>query len=520
MNGKFATSDFLYLTRRSLLQRSAAAGIGAGLVLGLLPGETSAQSPKRGGKLIVGVKGGSTSDPLDPVLMPSQAAAFVTYQYANWLVTRTPSGELKGELTESWESSGDGKRWAFKLKQGIKFHNGKEFTSADVIYSLDRHRAPGSKSPIANLMKGIDNVKADGPYQFSIVLKEPDAGLPYLLTQIYLVMQPKDESPDRGIGTGPYVLEKAEPGKRFTFRRNTDYFDPDSVWFEELEILIINDDTARISALLSGSAHLITEIPPNLVTRLKTASSLNIVSTPETKLYYFVMQIDKPPFDNPDLRLALKYSVDRDMILKGIAAGYGEIGNDHPLNSVYPLHPKDISQHSYDVEKARYHYNKSGHSGPIVLHVAEIFPGAVDMSVMFQQSAAKAGITIELKREPVDGWWDNVYLKAPFQVSYWGSLTTEDHALSLPYASDASWNDSHFRRPEFDKLLAQARAQLDPKLREDLYKQAATMIHDDGGHIVVMFPHNIEGMSSKLQGYVQDPFGGAAKATQRCWFAS
>ncbi len=213
MNGKFATSDFLYLTRRSLLQRSAAAGIGAGLVLGLLPGETSAQSPKRGGKLIVGVKGGSTSDPLDPVLMPSQAAAFVTYQYANWLVTRTPSGELKGELTESWESSGDGKRWAFKLKQGIKFHNGKEFTSADVIYSLDRHRAPGSKSPIANLMKGIDNVKADGPYQFSIVLKEPDAGLPYLLTQIYLVMQPKDESPDRGIGTGPYVLEKAEPGK-------------------------------------------------------------------------------------------------------------------------------------------------------------------------------------------------------------------------------------------------------------------------------------------------------------------
>ncbi|MER9896425.1 ABC transporter substrate-binding protein [Mesorhizobium sp. M0119] len=185
------------------------------------------------------------------------------------------------------------------------------------------------------------------------------------------------------------------------------------------------------------------------------------------------MLVDTPPFDNPDLRLALKYAVDRELILKNIAAGYGEIGNDQPINSIYPFFSDDIPKHTYDVEKAKSYYKKSGHSGPIVLHTSEIFPGAVDMAVIFQQSAAKAGITIELKREPIDGYWANVWLKAPFCTSHWGSLETEDHVLSLPFASDGAWNDSHWRRPEFDKLVAQARAELDPKLRKSFYREAA-----------------------------------------------
>ncbi|MER9896424.1 ABC transporter substrate-binding protein [Mesorhizobium sp. M0119] len=248
----------------------------------LLPKESSAQSPTRGGKLIVGVKGGSSTDSLDPVLLVTAALASVAYQYGNHLIERTPEGEVKGELAESWEPLDGGKRWVIKLRQGVKFHNGKELTSADVVYSLDRHRGPNSKSPVVALMKRIDDIKADGPYQLTISLKEPDVGLPYLLTQIYLVVQPKDESPDRGIGTGPYVLDKAEPGKLYTFHRNPNYFMPNSAWFDELEVLVINDDSARISALLSGSVHLITEVPPKLVAPLKNAASVNIVSSPST----------------------------------------------------------------------------------------------------------------------------------------------------------------------------------------------------------------------------------------------
>ncbi|ASP91668.1 ABC transporter substrate-binding protein [Sinorhizobium meliloti] len=512
--------EYNNLTRRRLLYTTAVLGIGATAGTSLLPTFAAAQTPTRGGKLVVGVKGGSTGDPLDPLLIPSQAAAYVTHQYANWLVERDVNSELKGDLAESWEPSDGGKKWTIKLKQGVKFHNGKELTSEDVVYSLNRHRGANSKSPARPLMKQWDDVKADGPHQIVISLKEPDVGLPYLLTFIHLVIQPKDEDPNKGVGTGPFVLEKAEPGKRYTFKRNPAYFKPNTVWFDELEVLIINDDTARISALLSGSVHIVTEVTPNLVAQIKNAANVNIISSANSKFYYFTMLMDEAPFDNPDLRLALKYAVDRDAILKGVSAGYGEIGNDHPINSAYQMYPSDIPQRSYDIEKARYHYKKSDHTGPIILHTAEIFPGAVDMSVLFQQSAARAGITIELKREPVDGYWDNVFLKVPFWVSYWGSLTTEDQALSLAYASDAPWNDSHWRKPPFDGLLARARSELNEQSRKSLYREACSEIHDDGGHVTVMFPHDLQGVSSKIKGYVGFPFGENARNTQHCWLGT
>ncbi|MDL2410321.1 ABC transporter substrate-binding protein [Rhizobium calliandrae] len=508
------------ITRRDLLASSAALGVGAAVGVTFWSSKAAAETPRRGGKLIVGVKGGSSSDSLDPTLIPSQAAAYLTYQYGSWLIERSPEGELGGELAESWEPLEGGKRWVIKLRQGVKFHNGKEFTAEDMVYSLNRHRGPDTKSPAVSLMKPIEEITVDNPYQLTISLKEPDVGLPYLLAYIHLVAQPKDENPASAIGTGPFVLDKAEPGKRYTFHRNPNYFKPNRVWFDELEVLVINDDTARISALLSGSVHVISEVPPNLVPNLKNVPNLSLSSSPTSKFYYFVMRVDQPPFDNPDLRLALKYAVDREAILNNVAPGYGEIGNDTPINSVFPFYSNDIPKHSYDIAKAKEYYKRSGHSGPIVLHTAEVFPGAVDMSVIFQQSAAKAGITVELKREPVDGYWDNVWIKAPFCVSYWGSLTTEDQAFSMPFASGAPWNDSHWERPEFDKLLAKARAELDPVARKAIYREAAMMIHDEGGHITVMFTHDIQALSNKIQGYTIFPFGEDARNTQNCWFAS
>lgn len=505
------------LTRRGLLQTTAAFGFAGALGAALTPRLAAAETPVNGGKLLVGVKGGSTADTLDPLKIQSQVGAYVTRQYANWLIVRSPNGKLEGEIAESWEPFENGKRWIFNLRKGIKFHNGKELTSADVLYTLNRHRDPALHSPTLPLMKGIADITADGPYKISIYLHAPDVGLPYLLTYFHLPIQPIDGDPEKGVGTGPFVLNRIEPGKRYTLSRNQDYFKPDSISLSELEVLVINDDAARVSALMSGGVHVITDVTPSLVPQLKNASNLSIVSSADSKFYYFGMLIDVPPFDNPDLRLALKYAVDREMMMKGIAAGYAEIGNDHPINSIFPLFSNDIPQRSHDIEKAKEHYRKSGHSGPITLHAAEIFPGAVDLSVMFQRNAADAGIAIDLKRVPVDGYWDNVYLKVPFCVSYWGALTTEDQALTVPFASDAPWNDTHWRKPDFDQLLARGRAEFDETARKSLYRDACSMLHDDGGHITVMFPHSLEAVSTKVKGYIGFPFGENARNAERCW---
>ena len=127
------------------------------------------------------------------------------------------------------------------------------------------------------------------------------------------------------------------------------------------------------------------------------------------------MHCNTAPFDNNDLRMALKLAMDREEMVDKILRGYGSVGNDFPINSAYPLFSDDIEQRKFDPDKAAFHYKKSGHYGSVLLRTSDVaFPGAVDAAQLYQQSCAKAGITIEVKREPGDGYWSEVWNKQPF----------------------------------------------------------------------------------------------------------
>jgi peptide/nickel transport system substrate-binding protein len=390
-----------------------------------------------------------------------------------------------------------------------------------VVFSLNRHRGPNSKSGAAGQMAIIEDIKATDPYEVTISLKEANVDLPYLMSDYHLIIQPEGDKGDSGIGTGPYVIEKADPGVRYQSKRNPNYFKTDRAWFDSVETLVINDGTARIAALSSGRAHLINNVDPKTVGALKSSPNLKIVNTAGRAFYYFPMFCDRPPFNNPDLRLALKYAIDREQMVKQILFGYGSVGNDNPINKTYPLFSDTIPQTSYDPDKAKFHFQKAGYSGPIVVHTADAaFPGAVDACALFQQSAQNCGIALTIRRDPSDGYWDNVWMKETFCASYWGGRPTQDQMLSIAFKSDATWNDSKWFNPAFDKLLAAARSELDNSKRKQLYHDAVLMVHDDAGHITPMFNDFIAGMSSKMQGYVSDPTLelSGARAMERCWF--
>ena len=171
-------------------------------------------------------------------------------------------------------------------------------------------------------------------------------------------------------------------------------------------------------------------------------------------------------------------------MLDKILRGYGSVGNDFPINASYPLFT-DIEQRKYDPDKAKFHYKKSGHDGAVLLRTSDVaFPGAVDAAQLFQQSAAKAGIKIELKREPGDGYWSEVWNKQPFSTSYWGGRSTQDQMYSTAYLSTADWNDTRFLRPDFDKMVIAARAELDVEKRKAMYRDMAVMVKDEGGLIL------------------------------------
>jgi peptide/nickel transport system substrate-binding protein len=225
-----------------------------------------------------------------------------------------------------------------------------------------------------------------------------------------------------------------------------------------------------------------------------------------------------------NIRLALKYAVDREAVLKIILRGYGSLGNDHPIPSSNPFFNTELPQRHYDPEKAKFYLKQAGYSSfQIDLHASVgAFAEAIDTAELFEAAAAKSGIAITVKREPPDGYWENVWMKVPFCMSYWANRPTADSMFSIAYQCNASWNDTRWCRPAFDKLLLEARAELNLEKRKVLYWEMQKMANEDGGNLIPNFADYLDGLNKRVKGFVPSPvfeFAGDRLAEQ-CWFES
>lgn len=312
-------------------------------------------------------------------------------------------------------------------------------------------------------------------------------------------------------------------GVRYAFEKYANYWDDSRGHFDSVEMLVINDATARVAALQSGQVHVINQVEPKIAKLLSGASGLQVKNVASRGHYVFLMHCDTAPFDNNDLRMALKLAINREEMVERILRGYGTVGNDIPINAVYPLFDNTIPQRTYDPERAAEYYKKSGHDGsPIVLRVSDVaFPGAVDAAQLFQQSAAKAGIPLEVKREPGDGYWAEVWNKQPFCASFWVGRPVQDLQYSTAYLSTADWNDTHFYNEKFDGLLNEARGELDQEKRKALYSKMGYIVRDEGGLICPMFNNFVEGVRDEIHGWeVNGAYELMNKlAPYKCWLS-
>lgn len=497
-------------SRRDFLGRAAALGVSASVANMLLVNAAQAAGPVKGGIIKVGLVGGAATDSLDPAKFLAQAQFHFGRAWGEELVRLTPSGELDPRLATEWGSSPDAKVWTFKIRKGVQFHNGKEMTPDDVVAMIERHSGPEAKSGALGILRGIESVKRNGD-TVVFTLKQANADLPYLLTDYHLLVQPNGgkDAPSAGIGTGPYKMAANEPGVRHIGSRFANYWAPNVRGFaDQAEFLILNDSTARTAALQSGRVNMINRVDPKVVDLIKRVPGISIQNTPGRGHYVFVAHCNASPFDNNDLRMALKLAVNRVEMVDKILRGFGSVGNDFPINAGYPLFSSDVEQRTYDPEKASFHYKKSGHTGTVLLRTSEVaFPGAVDAAQLFQTSCAKAGIKVEVKREPGDGYWTEVWNKQPFSASYWGGRATQDQQYSTAYISGADWNDTRFFNPKFDQLVVAARAELNSAKRKAMYRDMAVMVRDDGGVIVPMFNDTVDAIGPKVGGFVKNVNG-------------
>jgi len=500
------------MTRREFVGRAAALGVTAAVANTMLAESAAADGhakPVRGGMLKIGSGGGESTNTQDPALTASSVPLNNLRLWGEPLVETSPEGEISYRLAESVEASADAKQWVFKIRKGIPFSNGKDMTPDDVMKTMERHSNEDSQSGALGIMKGIAGMKVDGD-NFIVDLETANADLPYLMADYHLMIQPDGgmDNPGAAIGTGAYTLEIDEPGVRHAFKRRDDYWDSENRGFaDEVEQLVLNDATARTAALQSGQVHAINRVDPKVAALLDRAPNLSVKSASGRGHYVFIAHKDTAPFDNNDVMLALKYAINREEMVDKILRGYGSIGNDMPINESYPLFDASIPQREHSIEKAKEHYAKSGHDGsPIILRVADgAFPGAVDAAALFQQSAAAAGIPLEIKREPNDGYWSEVWNVQPFCASYWGGRPVQDQMYSTAYLSTADWNDTRWKRPEFDQMLNDAKAELDQAKRKELYSKMGRMLREEGGLILPMFNDFVDGVSNNLGGWINDP---------------
>lgn len=508
------------ISRREFLGRAAAVGVTAAAANTMLAEAVRAAGPQRGGTIRMGLQGGSTTDSLDPALATNQVALMVIRLWGEPLVELTDDGGIKGMVAESYEASDDASVWRFKIRNGITFSNGKPVTAEDAAKTLERHSGEDTKSGALGIMRSVKNVRAEGD-TVVVELDGPNADLPYLMADYHLIIQPNGgfDDPTAAIGTGPYILQEADMGVRFVATKNPNYWG-DYGYADTIELIVINDNTARVAALQSGQVDMIDRVPPRTAGLVARAPGINVHQTKGPGHYVFIMHVDKKPFSDINVRNALKWGINRQEMVDKILFGYGSVGNDTPINESYPLFTP-FPQREYDPDKAAFYWKKANIDEPILLRTSDnSFPGAPDASALFQQSLKAAGIPMEIKREPNDGYWSEVWNKKPFCTSYWGGRPTQDQMFTTAYLCTADWNDTRFCNKRFDELLVKARGELDQEKRKAMYAEMSAILRDEGGLICPMFNDFVDATSDRIEGWVENAKGFAlmnSYAPLRMW---
>jgi peptide/nickel transport system substrate-binding protein len=427
-----------------------------------------------------------TMDPAMSTADPDSARISLAYER---LVILDDTFSPQPQLAESWSSNEKGDSWTFALRQGVKFHDGAPFTAKDVIYSYRRIIDPAVGSPGASSLSMIDpeGIVAEGDHKVTFKLKAPTVEFPAIIANRFTYIVREGQSADQlrtaGIGTGPFKVQRFVPGEEpSVFVKNEHYWRPglpkiDLVW-----------DLGRTG-----------------LSDLEKNKDVKIISIRSPFVLTMSCWADTPPFDDPRVRQAMKYVVDRERMIQLVLAGHGNVGDDNPV-APWIKYALKVEPRKRDVEKAKALLAEAGHANglDIELYTSDTTPGFIEMATLYQAMAAEAGIRVKLTKAPANDYWSNVWLKQPFVCSSWSGRGADD-ALSVAYLSNAEWNETHWRRPEFDQAIAEARQTLDEAKRTELYQKAQQLLRDDGGAIISMFPDAMGATRANVSGWTLHP---------------
>lgn len=512
------------ISRRHFVKGLTGLGLSVPLITSILAvtnSGASAATPVKGGRLRIGFTEASQKEHWDPAKRYSRMMNGRNNSVYNTLVNVTPELTASPGLAESWEANAAADDWVFKIRKGVEFHDGRSLNAQDVVFSIRRVMDPKLGSGGKAFVSGIDDISAEDTHSVRIKLKQPNVDFPMFLGSDFLHIIAKGTTDfSTANGTGPFKVSFFEAARSALVVRNPNYWESGLPHLDEVETFAISDNVARLSALISGDIHCLEGLSPSLIDKVNATSGIQLQSTPSGYRVPAIIRTDLPPYDNADVRLAMKLLIDREKYNKIVYKGHSTIGNDHPVGQIYPEYCDEIPIRQYDPDKARSLLKKAGVlDNTFELLVSTIGIGAMEGAQVFSQMAKKAGVNVKVTRVPTDGFWNAVWMKKPFHWARWKGQATANLQLTIAFKSDSSWNDTFWYRDDFDKMLLESRATFDKVRRKELYCDMQRMIRDDGGQIIPSFPNILDATSEKVKNVILNPLGtlGNLKIQNTCW---
>ena len=444
------------------------------------------------------------SNGLDPAFHLSTADVATTLHAYDNLVWRQHDGSLKPMLAESWEASSDLTSYTFNLREGVKFHHGKEFKAEDVVYTFKRLIDPEVGSPAAGALVSIKNIVAVDDLTVRFDLEGPNSFLDDTLSLYQGKILPSDiavdQLPNAEFGTGAFTIDEFVQSERSVYTRNPDYWDSDIVQLDGMVFFYIPEPETRVEALKGGTIDVVGSMEIGFVEGVVRHPDTRISETGSAAYLNFAMDSRQAPFDDIRVREAFTLLTDRETIRQVALFGRGLIGNDHPISPNSPYYDQSQTVTPYDPEAAKVLLAAAGFPNgmEIDLHTSTIGAGMLELAVAFKESAAAGGVTVNVIQQPEDKYWADIWMTEPFTAATWNGRNP-DQAFSIVYHSDAPWNESYIKNPAVDALLAEARAQFTLEGRQAKYAELQALVRADFGRIVPVFRPIFMGLRNNVK---------------------
>ncbi len=491
------------LTRRELLKGMTALGA-AGALPHVLSGSAQAQTTQK--RELVVAQGGDISK-FDPHFSTSSNDIRISFNIFDNLVSRHPDGKLYPGLATDWKLEGQ-TTYRFKLRPGVKWHNGDPFTSADAKFSIERTYDSAAKTMVATALSTIERIEAPDPFTLVIHTKKPDPLLParlafyggQIVPKKYLEAVGNDAFNAKPVGTGPVRFVSWVKDDKLVLEANPDYWGG-RIDTDRVIVRAIPEAAPRIAALLKGEVDVITQLPPDHGERVAGNAATKVQGALYAGLYVLAVNSKRPPLDNPLVKQALSLAIDRDAIVKELWRGRGIApsgpiakGDNHFDPSLPPL--------AYNPKEARERLKKSGYKNEEVFIESTVAYVSNDKTMAEAIVAMWRDVGINAKVEIIEY---SVRAQKNREKSFKGMFWS-DPTSTLGDPDGMMWRllgpggpQDYWRQPRFDELGNAARFSVDERFRAEAYREMTKIFLENFPWIPVIQPYEDYGVQKYVQ---------------------